>query len=346
MVVYTHAFYLGGFGQEWLLTWSRGTITAGHIAVQCFFALSGWLVATSWCRQPVLGRFLWHRFLRIAPAMWLCLAVTAFVFTPLLWLTTPDTWTPFFQLKPSAWGYVWHNLVLPRSQIAVGPFPAGGAWNGDWNGSLWTLFYEGACYLMVAGLGLAGLLVRWRRLGTALIATLLVFHIVVASLPTGTLPALSLRLYDTPGKLLTLHFVAGAVGAMWEKEIPPVMRAPWFGGIALVILALCWRFPLHAWLSPFLLTPAVLALSQSSLCPDFEKRIGGDYSYGLYLYAYPAQQILASYHVQHLGFTVYLAGSLLLGLACAIASWHLIEKPALALKSLNRPYLPRTRALA
>lgn len=339
MVVYTHAFYLGGFGPEWLLTWSHSTITAGHIAVQCFFVLSGWLVATSWCRQPVLARFLWHRFLRIAPAMWLCLAVTAFVFTPLLWLTTHDTRTPFFQLDPSAWGYVWHNLVLPRSQIAVGPFPSGGAWNGDWNGSLWTLFYEGACYLMVAGLGLAGLLVRWRHFGTALITALLVFHVAAASLPPGALPAPSLRLYDTPGKLLTLHFLAGAAWAMWLREAPPLLRAPWFGGVTLVILALSWHFPVHVWLSPFLLPLVVLVFAQSNLCPNFEKRVGGDYSYGLYLYAYPAQQILACYHVHDRGFAVYLSGSLLLGLACAVASWHLLEKPALALKSLIWPRL-------
>ena len=79
---------------------------------------------------------------------------------------------PFFSLDPSPGGYVWHNLVFPRSQIAVGPFPTGGGWNGDWNGSLWTLFYEWACYLMAAGLGLAGLLTRGRALGTAAIAAL------------------------------------------------------------------------------------------------------------------------------------------------------------------------------
>ena len=341
LVVYTHAFYLGGFGAEWLIRWSHETITAGHFAVQSFFALSGWLVAASWCRQPALGRFLWHRFLRIAPALWVCLAVTAFVFTPLVWLTASGPRAPFFSLEPSAWGYVWNNLVLPRSQIAVGPFPSGGAWNGDWNGSLWTLFYEGACYLMIAGLGLAGLLTRWRKPGTALIAGLLALHPVVTSLPPDKVPGLLLRLYDTPGKLLTLHFLAGAVWAVWPRETAPLLRR---SGLALVLLAalvVSWHYPVHPWLSPFVLPFCVLSLSQHGLCANFERRVGGDYSYGLYLYAYPAQQVLACFHVPERGFAVYLAGSLILGLACAAASWHLLEKPALSLKSAAFPRLFR-----
>lgn len=341
LVIYTHAFYLGGFGPEPLDRWGHGTMTAGYLAVQCFFVLSGWLVAISWCRQPRLGRFLWHRGLRIAPALWLCLAVTAFVFTPLLWLTAEGPRTPFFQLEPSAWGYVWHNLVQPRSQIAIGPFPSGGAWNGDWNGSLWTLFYEGACYLMVAGLGLAGLLGRWRRLGTGLIATLLVLHIITVVLPSGTLPVVLLRFYDTPGKLLTLHFLAGAVWAVWFRDLAPRPRSLWVAAALLPVLVVSWHFSAHLWLFPFLLPLIVLGLAQSRLCVSFEKRVGGDYSYGLYLYGYPVQQILACYHVHDRGFTVYLASSLLLGLACAVASWHLLEKPALALKSLTWPRLPQ-----
>lgn len=343
LVVYTHAFYLGGFGQEWLLGWSHGAMTAGHFAVQCFFALSGWLVAASWCRQPALGRFLWHRFLRIAPAMWACLTVTALVFTPLLWLYTNDPRTPFFSLEPSALGYIWNNLVLPRSQIAVGPFPSGGAWNGDWNGSLWTLFYEGACYLIIAALGLAGLLTRRRNVGTALIAGLLILHPVIALLPPDDAPALLRRLYDTPGKLLTLHFLAGAVWAVWPRETTALLRRNDLALLLLVTLFVSWHYPFHAWLSPFVLPFCVLTLSQHGLWANFERRVGGDYSYGLYLYAYPAQQILATFELPDRGFTAYLLGSLALGLVCAATSWHLLEKPVLSLKSATLLRLSQTK---
>ena len=339
LVIYTHAFYLGGFGAERLATWSGDTMSAGVFAVQCFFVLSGWLVATSWRRQPLLGRFLWHRSLRLVPALWMCLAVTAFVFTPLLCLTARSGPVSFFNLEPSAWGYVWRNLVLPRSQIAIGSVPGGGPWPGDWNGSLWTLFYEGACYLMVAGLGLSGLLTRWRALGTALIAALLVVHVVVVFLPPSGIFAPLGRLYDTTGKLLTLHFLAGAAWAAWPQETAPLLRSTWLAVALALALGTSWHFQIHSWLSPFVLPPLLLWLSRRELLAGFESLAGGDYSYGVYLYGYPVQQVLAHFQVHQRGFAFFLAASLVLALVFAVASWHLIEKPALSLKSLAWPRL-------
>jgi peptidoglycan/LPS O-acetylase OafA/YrhL len=337
LVIYTHAHILGGFGLEWLSDWSRGTIDAGTVAVQCFFALSGWLVATSWRRQPKLGRFLWHRFLRLAPALWVCLVVTAFIFTPLLWFTTPGAPTHFFSFEPSAVGYVWHNLVLPRSQIDIGPFPVGVLWAMDWNGSLWTLFYEGACYLMIAGLGFVGLLTRWRGLGTTLIVALLGLHLVVATVHPSWLPVSTARLYDTPGKLLTLHFLAGAAWAVWPHATAAALRRPWLAFAAALALVASWHAMIHPWLSPFVLVPALLWLTRHGPLVDFEEKAGGDYSYGLYIYGYPVQQILAHFRVQNLGFALYLAAGLILTLALAVLSWHLVEKRALTLKSLPWP---------
>lgn len=339
LVLYSHAYMLGGFGSEWLADWSRGTIGAGTVAVQGFFALSGWLVATSWRRQPHLGRYLWHRFLRIAPALWVCLVVTAFVFTPLLWWLSPGPRTPFFTLEPSAFGYLWHNLFLPRTQLAIGPYPSGGPWTGDWNGSLWTLFYEGAAYLIAAGLGLCGLLNRWRQTGTLLIAGFLLLHVVAALFPS-LLPGRILRLYDTPGKVLTLHFLAGAAWAAWPEATAALLRRWWLALGAAALLVLSWPTLIHPWLSPFVLAPSLIWAAWNLPLRDIESWAGGDYSYGLYLYGYPVQQMLAEFQVHHLGFAPYLAASISISFLLAVASWHLCEKRALALKSVIRGSRP------
>jgi peptidoglycan/LPS O-acetylase OafA/YrhL len=331
LVIYTHAFYLGGFGTEPLGRLSHGTLTAGDLAVQCFFVLSGWLVAISWVRQPQLGRFLWHRFLRLAPAFWVCLVVTAFVFSPLIWLF-PRNPIPFFQQEPGAWDYVRNNFLTPREQMGVGSLPYRGPWPGDWNGSLWTLFYEGACYVMVAGLGVAGLLTRWRWLGTALIAGLILLHFAT---PLAWAAPLS-RLYDTPGKLLTLHFLAGATWAVWTHDRLPLWVSPWLILGLVVLLVMSWHYAAHPWVSPLLLPPALLWLAHRGSLAGFERMVGGDYSYGVYLYGYPVQQLLSHFRVNQLGLTAYLVAGFAGALACGALSWHLVEKPALALKSPGR----------
>jgi peptidoglycan/LPS O-acetylase OafA/YrhL len=74
-VLFSHSITLGMFGSESIL----GKTTLGTVAVFGFFGISGFLVAGSAARNNV-GRYLWQRFLRIFPAFWICLLVTAFLF--------------------------------------------------------------------------------------------------------------------------------------------------------------------------------------------------------------------------------------------------------------------------
>ncbi|MEO7062740.1 MAG: hypothetical protein ABI082_03055, partial [Dokdonella sp.] len=63
----------------------------------------------------------------------------------------------------------------------------------------------------------------------------------------------------------------------------------------------------------------------------------GDYSYGIYLWGYPAQQIMA-HHFPTAAPLTNAASSLPLAVLLGVASWHLVEKPALSLKSLPRAF--------
>jgi peptidoglycan/LPS O-acetylase OafA/YrhL len=57
----------------------------------------------------------------------------------------------------------------------------------------------------------------------------------------------------------------------------------------------------------------------------------GDYSYGLYIYAFPVQQSIAAL-IPGVGVAAMIALSFVVSLLLSIMSWHLIEKRALALK--------------
>jgi peptidoglycan/LPS O-acetylase OafA/YrhL len=61
----------------------------------------------------------------------------------------------------------------------------------------------------------------------------------------------------------------------------------------------------------------------------------GDYSYGLYVYAFPVQQTIIA-RVPGLTSVELFAVSFAATLALAAVSWHALERPALALKSRFR----------
>lgn len=331
-VIYSHAHLLGGFSPEWLIRFSGGTVIAGHAAVQIFFVISGILIAESCRRQRSLRLYLWHRFLRLAPALWGCLVITAFILTPLCWFTSKASSVSPGALWSDAADYVAKNLILPRRQISIQGFPAGVPWPGDWNGSLWTLFYEGACYLMVAGLGLLGLVGRWRRIGAVLLLSFVGLFTVVEATGSSRWPAFAV-LFNTPGKQLTVLFLAGAAWSAFPAWANAISRRTWTGGAAAALLLIAWRTELNPVFAPWILPPLVIWLGAHLPWRNLERRVGGDYSYGLYVYGYPIQQVLSHFRVQEWGFLPYLGMSLLVTSLFAITSWHLLEKRALSLKS-------------
>jgi peptidoglycan/LPS O-acetylase OafA/YrhL len=55
-------------------------------------------------------------------------------------------------------------------------------------------------------------------------------------------------------------------------------------------------------------------------------------SYGLYIYAFPVQQLLVTWGAQHWGFSPALIATLVASFTLAALSWHFVEKPALNFK--------------
>lgn len=94
-------------------------------------------------RTPDWRRYLRARVLRIMPAFWVCLAVTALVIAPL-------TTGAFGQ---DNLGYIAKNAALWVFQYDIAGTPAGVPYDAVWNGSLWTLAWEFSCYLGVMLLG-------------------------------------------------------------------------------------------------------------------------------------------------------------------------------------------------
>jgi len=67
-----------------------------------------------------------------------------------------------------------------------------------------------------------------------------------------------------------------------------------------------------------------------------------DYSYGVYIYAFPVQQVLVVWGANRWGYWPYTLLAVASVLPFAVASWWIIEKHALRLKTMRWPLPARS----
>jgi peptidoglycan/LPS O-acetylase OafA/YrhL len=298
LVIFHHCFVLTGRAPP-----SLGAIKdLGGLGVGVFFVISGYLVTASFERSASVGDYMVKRGLRIAPALIVVLLLTAFVLGPLVTTLSPAAYV----VRPEPWLYVLRNTLLyPVTYTLPGVFE-GNPFPGAVNGSLWTLRLEFTCYLGIAALGVARLLTLPVVAGLALAAAG-AFLVIEHVLPHGA-DGEALRLIELAARNGFL-FLGGAWLHLWGRG-----PGRWATGLsALLLLTPFWIIGLPA---------VVLALGQLR-----GPRLPADLSYGLYIYAFPLQQLLASK-----GLLTFPA-ALLATLPFAIASWYLVERPALKLKA-------------
>ena len=286
-VVWSHAFLLGGFGEDPLNRLNVNAPTTGFLAVGGFFVLSGFLITRSYETVSSVGRFIWHRFLRIFPAFWVCLVVTAFGLAPLAFSYQHGTLHHYLAEVPAPWSYVTSNFFLAIFQQRIGTLFAHLPSPFYTNLSLWTLNPEFFCYLCVAIFGVAGVI---RRAPAAIgIVALLLFAAYVALLWHYG----SIYLIDV--EALFVYFAFGAFAYLNRNRIP---ISPWIA--ALCFAALLATLTTKGFAYVVIPCVAYLTLFAAVRLPlrGFDRRV--DLSYGLYIYAFPVQQLLAMYGIPKL----------------------------------------------
>ena len=308
MVIYGHAWAITGSSGGDLVTRLTRFKFAGGVAVDMFFVISGFLVAASLERNSVRA-YLTGRGLRILPALAVCVALSVFVLGPTL-TTAADYWR-----HPDTWRYLWVNASLwSNTYFLPGVFE--GHPNHAINGSLWTLPIEARLYLALLLAGVLGLMAPRR-------------YTVLWALALLGVYALAVWRHPLPDHLANYawtcaFFITGTAAWVHRARVP---LSPWLALALLVVCALARGTPWFHLPYFFLLAYGTLYLGLAVRLPLIRRH---DLSYGLYLYGWPAGQLVQA--IAPGGPLHNTAWTTLLALALAAGSWFIVERPALRLK--------------
>ena len=316
-VLFSHAFLIAEGSQQHeplvMLSGNQGIL--GLLGVFVFFTMSGFLVTQSFENAPSLRRFLAARLLRIYPGLVVCLLICVLV------IGARVTSLPFLDYlqHPDTLRFLRDNLLMRGFDESLpGVNFIDNAVGTVVGGSFWSLRFEIYCYLMVAALGLAGLL----NMRSAVILLVL---------------GLAASRFDLLGGFgwLLPYFAIGMVmyyvSRRWAPSALLAVAAALGIGATVIFGEMLFAFSLlGGYLAIFLATSPRIRLPAAARF--------GDLSYGVYIYGWPVEASVAhAFGGAVAWWQVFLIGAAI-SLALAFLSWHAIEKRALRLKS--RPTAP------
>ena len=307
LVIYSHAWAIAGAPGADLFGRLTGR-SAGELAVDVFFVISGFLIAASFERNRWQD-FLIARALRIYPALLVCVLLTVCVLGPLS-TTDPDYWH-----NPKTWRYLWGNATLIDVQFWLpGVFDA--LPRTAVNGSLWTLPIEVRLYLALFFAGLLEMFQRWRYLAAWCLAIAFACAYVWRRAP----------LHESVISQIwvTAFFITGLLMWVWRARVP---LSGWIALALFVAAAVGRGTPAFA---PLYFATVVYTVFVLAFLPGRPLIQRNDLSYGVYLYGWPMQQL--AFLAGARSVTTNILAATALALVCATASWFLVERPAIARK--------------
>jgi peptidoglycan/LPS O-acetylase OafA/YrhL len=336
--------------------------------VPAFFVLSGFLVTAS-AQRCTLPQFLANRALRILPALIALVTISALVLGPALtsldlaaYYSSPRTWDYFLAIV----GFP--QMELPG--VFSGPHVEGAAIaslhaNRTFNVSLWTVGWEMFCYAMVAAFMVTRHLSRPAFILSLFVAVMAfrlglylarpdVIQIQDVALGPILFPGLEMqnlvpgRTFEpwTPNWIndqlaaratswefrVIPFFLVGMLAYLWRYEVE--RSRLWALASAAAIVAVSCTIsgerstPLTTVLTAAPIAYLVAYVGTAHL--PLPRLIRGDYSYGVYLWAFPVQQWIHMRGLDNGSPWANMLIALPIALLAGCASWHLVERPVLA----------------
>lgn len=314
-VVFSHSFLIaeGSEASEPFVWLTGNQCILGLVGVFVFFVISGYLVTESFCRQRAPGRFALRRALRIYPGLAVNVLVCGLLVGPFL---TALPLADYFRAAGLR-SFIGKALTLNPGALHVpGVVFSENSVGSLVNGSLWTLRYEAMMYAMVLLLGVMRLL--HLRVAVALVGVgVAAVYFENALTPFGDIGEWA-WLVGFFASGMVIYFLRDRLVFDW-----------WFALLAFAALVLfTWAGAL------IMLFPLAGGYLVISLAQRYDRwldysRFTGDLSYGVYIYGWPAEQLVMRLSGGHATWWQVFLGALAITLPAAWLSWHGIEKWAL-----------------
>ncbi len=329
-VLYYHCHHLAlGRGSHDPLTSEMQKLLGiglGGLAVGTFFLISGFLVAASYTNRQNVFAFAEARVLRIFPGLVIAALFCVLLVGP---LATTLPVVDYFSSDRS-WRFLVRNatLIFGIQYDLPGVF-MDNPWPKGINGSLWTLPIEIWMYMWLTIIGALGILNNRTVFNGVLFVSVLVYM----SSP-GTFPITNID----GGFRNPLFFIIGVFIFVNRHYLP--LNLPALIGFSFVL----WLMPKAEFtmaLNSIYISYAIFFIAFLPWFNAIKIDQFGDLSYGIYIYAFPTQQLTAHF-IPGITPTYMLVVALPLVTMLAFMSWRFIEKPALTLKGkmpMGRRYL-------
>lgn len=323
LVLVSHSFVLvnGRSGFEPLM--SMVGLSLGRIAVDVFFIISGFLVTASLLLRNNLIAFAWNRVLRIYPAL-----IIAVLFSALIiggFFTTQSL--PGFLTDPETYKFIIKNTTLVfGSHGTLNHVFEAAPYKNAVNISLWSLPWEVRMYGLLFILGIFYYFTSWlnkKKLTTIILSIGLISLIV-------HLANYHLQFLGNGRGLHIVRFLAlFFTGASFYLLRDKIILSTHIASVMLVIL-FAGLFYRDAFFIFYYIFIAYIVLSMAYLPSGKIRKFNsvGDYSYGIYIYAFPVQQSLVAIYPS-ISIPIMIALSFVITFVLAFISWHVVEKNAL-----------------
>lgn len=279
MVIVSHSFIIstGVESNEWFVRLTNGQLTMGGFAVAVFFLCGGYLIAMSAEKNQTARKFFTARAIRLFPAL-----VFSTFFTIIICGLVSEWGQIMYYTSSTTWEYMKNSIFL-RVYYLPGVFTSN-PYGPTVNGSLWTLPVEFICYILCF---VAMKLKLTKKKTYPFTVPFVIAGAVLVWILGLTIPLA--RELIRP----VLLFYIGMGYWIYREHIYFNIRNLVIATAAFVLLMVIGQGTLAMLLAfPYIMMHIWFGMKQCS--PKIGK--WGNYSYGIYLWGFPVQQLVMHFY--------------------------------------------------